>query len=44
MAYKVAYLSLMGVEKGPRLAPILVEMNQEDIIDLLKASIDALDK
>jgi len=34
----------MGVEKGPRLAPILVEMNQEDIIDLLKASIDALDK
>ena len=42
MAYKVAYLSLMGVEKGPRLAPILVEINQEAIIGLLQASLDAL--
>ena len=42
MAYKVAYLSLMGIEKGPRLAPILVEINQEDIIGLLQASLDAL--
>jgi len=43
LAYKVAYLCLMGVEKGPRLAPILVEMKQQEIIDLLQESIQVLE-
>ena len=42
LAYKVAYLSLMGIEKGPRLAPILVEMEQNEIVDLLRACLVAL--
>ena len=43
IAYKVAYLCLMGVEKGPRLAPILSEMEKSDIISLLHSCIEILD-
>ena len=35
IAYRVAYICLMGVEKGPRLAPILEQMEKEDIITQL---------
>jgi len=35
IAYKVAYLCLMGIEKGPRLAPILAEMDRVEILQLL---------
>ena len=38
-AFKVAYASLMGTEKGPRLAPILAEMEKLEIIALLHACI-----
>ena len=34
-AYRAAYAALMGLEKGPRLAPILAEMDKEQIINLL---------
>ncbi len=43
LAYKVAYLCLMGMEKGPRLAPILVEIGQQKIIKLLEASVELLE-
>ena len=35
MAFTVAYAALMGTEKGPRLAPILAEMDQQSIRELL---------
>ena len=35
IAYRVAYICLMGVERGPRLAPILEQMDKEDIINQL---------
>jgi lysyl-tRNA synthetase class 1 len=37
MGYRAAYAALMGKERGPRLAPILAEMEQNEIVDLLKA-------
>ena len=36
-AFKVAYAALMGTEKGPRLAPILAEMEKVEIMELLHA-------
>ena len=42
IAYKVAYLCLMGIEKGPRLAPILAEMNRVEIIQLLNECIQVI--
>ena len=33
--YRAAYAALMGKERGPRLAPILAEMNQNQIVSLL---------
>lgn len=35
--YRAAYAALMGKERGPRLAPILAEMDQKKIVELLKA-------
>jgi lysyl-tRNA synthetase class 1 len=34
-AYRAAYAALMGLEKGPRLAPILAEMDKKQIMNLL---------
>ena len=36
IAYFVAYKSLMGRPRGPRLAPILAEMEREKIIKILE--------
>ena len=36
-AYRAAYAALMGKERGPRLAPILAEMDQKKIVELLNA-------
>ena len=33
--YKTLYLAILGSEKGPRLAPILVELKRENILMLL---------
>lgn len=41
-AFKVAYAALMGTEKGPRLAPILAEMDREEILRLLDACVQVL--
>ena len=41
-AFKVAYAGLMGTEKGPRLAPILAEMDRDEILHLLDACVHAL--
>ena len=41
-AFKVAYAALMGTEKGPRLAPILAEMDREEILSLLDACVQVL--
>ena len=35
IGYRAAYTALMGKEKGPRLAPILAEMDQSEIVSLL---------
>lgn len=35
IAYRVAYICLMGIERGPRLAPILEQMDKSKIIDQL---------
>ena len=35
--YRAAYAALMGKERGPRLAPILAEMDQKKIVELLNA-------
>ena len=43
-AFKVAYAALMGVEKGPRLAPILAEMNRTEILALLDACMQVIDE
>ena len=43
-AFKVAYAALMGVEKGPRLAPILSEMDRDEILALLDACVQVLDE
>ena len=42
-AFKVAYAALMGVERGPRLAPILAEMDKDEILSLLKACVQLLE-
>ena len=41
-AFKVAYAALMGTEKGPRLAPILAEMDRKEILHLLNACLQVL--
>ena len=41
--YRAAYSALMGKERGPRLAPILAEMNQETIVQLLHECVAALE-
>ncbi len=33
--YRTLYLAILGLEKGPRLAPILAELDQENILSLL---------
>jgi lysyl-tRNA synthetase class 1 len=38
--YRAAYAALMGKERGPRLAPILAEMEQGEIVDLLQACLE----
>ena len=42
IGYNVAYACLMGTQKGPRLAPIIVELERERITNLLKSSLDLL--
>ena len=34
--YRASYALFMGVERGPRLAPILSNCNQEEILDLVR--------
>ena len=34
-AYRAAYAALMGLERGPRLAPILAEMDKNTILKQL---------
>jgi lysyl-tRNA synthetase class 1 len=41
-AFKVAYAALMGAEKGPRLAPILAEMEKQEILVLLRACLTSI--
>jgi len=43
-AFKVAYAALMGTEKGPRLAPILAEMDRAEILQLLNACVLVLEE
>ena len=43
IAYKVAYLALMGREKGPRLAPILVEVEQKRIVKIIENCLSVID-
>jgi lysyl-tRNA synthetase class I len=43
-AFKVAYAALMGSEKGPRLAPILAEIDRDEILQLLNACVDVLEE
>ena len=33
--YRNLYLAILGVDKGPRLAPILSELEQSRVLDLL---------
>ena len=33
--YRTLYLAILGKEKGPRLAPILAELNREKVLSLL---------
>ena len=40
IAYGVSYTCLMGSQKGPRLAPILVELNQSDIVNQLNKCLE----
>jgi len=40
VAYDVSYICLMGNEKGPRLAPILAELNQSEIINQLSRCLE----
>ena len=40
VAYGVSYICLMGNLKGPRLAPILVELNQSDIVNQLNRCLE----
>ena len=35
--YRNLYLAILGVEKGPRLAPILSEIDRDKVIDLLES-------
>ncbi|MDE0857451.1 MAG: lysine--tRNA ligase [Candidatus Poseidoniaceae archaeon] len=41
--YRAAYAALMGKERGPRLAPILAEMNQHEIVSLLNQCAKSLE-
>jgi lysyl-tRNA synthetase class I len=40
----VAYAALMGSEKGPRLAPILAEIDRDEILQLLNACVIVLEE
>tara|TARA_Y100001954_G_C15409352_1_gene406686 strand:- start:122 stop:538 length:417 start_codon:yes stop_codon:yes gene_type:complete len=40
IAYGVSYICLMGNQKGPRLAPILVELNRTDIVGQLNRCLE----
>ena len=40
-AYRALYLCIMGTERGPRLPTILTELNQEDILHILSACLQA---
>ena len=40
IAYGVSYVCLMGSKKGPRLAPILAELNQSDIVNQLNKCLE----
>ena len=40
--YRAAYTSLMGLEKGPRLAPILANCKKAEILGLLEKSANHL--
>jgi len=42
VAYNVAYIVLMGKSKGPRLAPILAEIEKNNIILLLNQCLNAI--
>ena len=43
IAYNVAYLALMGREKGPRLAPILVEIEQRRVVKIIENCLSVID-
>tara|TARA_S200000501_G_scaffold169423_2_gene159564 strand:- start:9598 stop:11202 length:1605 start_codon:yes stop_codon:yes gene_type:complete len=43
IAYNVAYLALMGREKGPRLAPILVEIEQHRVVKIIENCLSVID-
>jgi lysyl-tRNA synthetase class 1 len=40
VAYGVSYICLMGAKKGPRLAPILVELNQREIVNQFRLCLE----
>ena len=40
IAYGVSYICLMGAKKGPRLAPILVELNQREIVNQFRLCLE----
>ena len=40
LAYGVSYICLMGAKKGPRLAPILVELNQQEIVNQFRRCLE----
>ena len=43
IAYNVAYMALMGREKGPRLAPILVEIEQHRVVKIIENCLSVID-
>ena len=42
IAYTVAYSCLMGSKKGPKLAPIIAELNKQDVINQFTRCLDIL--
>ena len=38
--FKVLYLILLGVQKGPRLGPYMVAMGRENVIQALKRALE----
>ena len=43
IAYRVAYLTFMGRERGPRLAPILVELEQSRVVKIIENCLSITD-